>query len=117
MQRFSDQSCGEVFMSKPGPGNLFNLTSLGKPKKAVILVGDPQVSRSVLGDRTNNSAGNGAYGNKPAILHVAEPVSCGNPDPPATVLKKRVRDVSVESAVSFRAARIGNRNLFSVPSV
>jgi hypothetical protein len=99
-------------------------------KKTAILVGDPQIPGSVLSDGMHYSARKAAYGNKPIILHVADPATRGDPNSPAIILKKRIWVMSVQfasaSVVPGRwlcaapgrgAALAENRNLPVIPSV
>src|SRR6516165_10740792 len=104
-------------MSEAGPRNLLDLTSQGQTKKTEFLVGDPQISRLVLGDGLDRPAGNAAHWNKSVVLHVAELAKGGGPDSPSTILKKRIRVKPIEFPVSFYAAGTGNRNLPVIPSV
>src|SRR5579871_3389684 len=57
-------------------------------KKTVILVADPETPCSVPGDGKHLSSGHAAYGNKSAILHVANPMKRGHPNAPLIVLKE-----------------------------
>src|SRR5262249_51386857 len=120
----------KVFTSQAGPGNLLDHIVPQQMKKTEFLVGNPQIPCGVFNDRTRNSAGNGAYRNKPVIFKVAEPTNRGDPNSPAIILKQRMRVKSVELPVSFvaagywlcaapglRAALAVNRNLPVIPSV
>src|SRR5438270_3163332 len=88
-------------MSQPGPGNLLDLASRGQTKKTSILVGNPQIPPGVLRDSMYYSAGNPSYRNEPAILQIADPVTRADPDPPAIILKQRMRDTPVKLSVTL----------------
>src|SRR4029453_9311133 len=47
--------------------------------KTEILIGDPEIPHSILGDGKHGSAGNAAYGNKPVIYLVWSPASGASP--------------------------------------
>src|SRR6266849_2430924 len=83
--------------SQPGPGSLLDFITGGHTKKTQLLVGDPQISRTILGDGMHDSAGNAAYGNIPVIRQVADPAKRGDPDSSAAVLKKGLQPVSWQS--------------------
>ena len=87
-----------VLMSQPSPRILFDLVSSGHTKETVILVGDPHIPRTILADTMHEAAGNAAYGNKAAILQVANAAKRRDPDSPAMILKKGVGIEPVESA-------------------
>src|SRR6266849_6798283 len=109
--------------SQPGPGSLLDFITGGHTKKTQLLVGDPQISRTILGDGMHDSAGNAAYGNIPVIRQVADPAKRGDPDSSATVLKKGLQLVSWQSiAIDLAhpghracAALTVNRNLPVIP--
>src|SRR5215471_1301646 len=104
-------------MSQPAPRNFLDLTARGQTKKAVFLVGNPQVSRLVLRYAMPATTENTAYGSKSVILEVSDPSIRGYPDLPAIILKQRIRGESIEFPVSFHAAGTGNRDLAVIPSV
>src|SRR6266566_4394337 len=97
-----------VLRSQPGPGSLLDLITRRQAKKTEILVGDPQIPRGVRGDGMHDSAGNAADGNIPVILQVADPAKRGDPDSPATVLKKGLQLVSWQS-IAIDLAHPGHR--------
>src|SRR5262245_12820573 len=106
-----------VLVSKFGGGNLLHLISRGQPEKTAILVGDPQITLSVLGDTMHRPPGDARYGNETVILQVAELALCGNPNSSAFILKKGIRAESIETAVTFGAGCAGNRYLPLIPLV
>src|SRR5262245_30376229 len=106
-----------VLMSQAVPGNLLDFISRGHTIETVILVGDANIPRVILGNSMHGSAGNAAYGDKTVILQVADAAKRRDPDSPAMILKKRTGVESVEFADWFGAATARNRNLSIVPSV
>src|SRR5262249_26108274 len=65
-----------------------------------LLIGDPEISCRVLGDAMHGSARDAADGDKSVILQVAEFACRRDPDAPASILKKRIRVLSIEFAVA-----------------
>src|SRR6266478_5302731 len=88
-----------LFMSQPRPGSLLNHTPLEQLKKTEILVGDPQIAGSVLGDGIHWAAGKTTYRSESVVFQVAESGNRGDPDSPPTILKKRLRVLSVIPSV------------------
>src|SRR5215470_12245689 len=80
-----------------------------------ILIGNPQISLSVLHDRARDPAGNAACGNKPVILQVTEVARRDDPYSPAAILKQRKKTAGVPMGI--RAAFAVNRNLPIIPPV
>src|SRR5262245_44619830 len=106
-----------VLMSQAVPRNLLHFISRGHTIETVILVGDANIPRLILGHTMHGPAGNAAYGDKTVILQVADAAKRGDPDSPAMILKKGVGIESAEFPVWFAAAGASNRNASIVPSV
>jgi hypothetical protein len=80
--------------------------------KAVVLVADPEILRSVPGDGMHLSAGHAVYRNEPAIIEVGDPAARGDPNSPAFVLKEGVY-IAQQSPASLPI----NRSPPFIPSV
>src|SRR5262245_46270980 len=63
------------------------------------------------------AAGKTLQRKEPVVRKVASCVQGGNPDSPATVLKKRVGNVSIELPVLLHATGMRNGNLPAVPPI
>src|SRR5215472_1877807 len=100
-------------MSEASPRDLLDLPSPGQTKKALILVGDPEIPRSVLGDAVHHAARNSSDRNEAAVLQVAQFPIGGDPNSPTTILKKRIRRIPIELPVSSAE----NGDLRAVPAV
>src|SRR5215472_4235820 len=106
-----------VLMSQLPPGDQLHDFGVPQLKKADSFVVDPQTACIVLGNGKHVSTWNTAYRNEPAILQVANPTECGDPDPPARILKQRLWVISVELSVFLGTAGARNCNLCVVPAV
>ena len=104
-------------MSQRGPGNLPGHTSLKQLIKTETLVGDPQITGSVLSDRSYRPAGNAFYRDISVILQIAESAKRRNPDSPAIILKKRIRVRPFKPAVAVVAAGVSPRVIFGLRAV
>src|SRR4030095_15008125 len=102
-----------VLMSQLGPRNPLDHIPAEQLKETSILVGDPEILRRVLGDALHEAAGDAADGDKSVILQVANPVKSGNPNSPASILKKRIRSKAIE----FPVASVESGDLPILPSV
>src|SRR5262245_55385911 len=102
-----------ILMSQPGPGKLLHHLAAEQLKKTSILVGDPEILRRVFGDAMHGSARDATDGDKPVILQVAEFACRGDPDAPASILKKRKRSKSIE----FPVASVESGDLPILPAV
>src|SRR5215470_8681056 len=102
-------------MSQLIPGNLLDDHAAPQMKQTEILVGDPQTPLSVLCDGTRTPAGYAADWNKPVIVQVTEFAKRDNPNSPASILKKRARDISALPGLC--GATAVNRKSPVIPSV
>src|SRR5215510_10253246 len=87
-------------MSQSGPGNLLDHIPAEQLKETNILVSEPEVPRRVLGDGMHVSARNAPDRNKSVTLQIAECALRGDPNAPASILKKRIRSFSIEFSVA-----------------
>src|ERR1700683_2298305 len=88
MRRIRSQNDCEILASKCGPWNRWDHIILRQSQEAEVAVGDPKITRSVLGQGLHQPTGSGRR-NKPVVLQVADRGQRGNPDSPARVLKER----------------------------
>src|SRR5580700_10988318 len=92
-------------MSHLGPRNLLDHMAPEQLKETEI-VGDPQIPLTILGDRINHSLRHAFDRKKPVIPKVPELAGGGDPNSPATILKKGVRRKPVQFPLLFVAVGV-----------
>src|SRR5262245_33129453 len=92
-------------MSHLRPGESFDFRSRRETKKAEFLIGDPQITFVVLGDRVHRTTGNSIDDDVSVVLEVAELTERRDPDPVTTILIQGLWTVPIERCI---ACAVGN---------
>src|SRR5580693_2172927 len=73
-------------------------------KKTLLLIADPEITRTISRNGMPVFAGYASYGNEPSILKVGKPAIRGDPNAPPIVLKEGLR-IICQSAASLAVNR------------
>src|SRR4029453_10483650 len=98
-------------MPERRPGNLLH-RFVPQSNQPALPVDDPDITGGILRNRKHVSAGNGADGDEPIILQIAEVAAGRDPDAPPMILEQRMRAQPIEKP----AVTSESRNLPVVPS-